>query len=198
MAETQTNKEPQTKQDPKQPMPLPAARALKPYELSDDEMRKLVVDYNVRFLSPAFEEIDAAIVFLRNKLPHVSEDVLNECLCDRLNTVGFNKATIVYVVARKTAGRRRLTDAQSFRETPDGTRITTHAGSDKLAEEIGMFGPVQAKDHWSESENGWVRQVTRSSFLEALGKLAAPWTVMSPDAPGHKTDTPNWVVLQNC
>jgi hypothetical protein len=197
MAE-QTNRE-QIKPDPKTAVPPPKPeRQLKPFEVSDEEMRKLAVDYNVRFLSPAFEEIDAAAAFLRNKMPHIPEEVLNECLTDRLNTVGFNKATTVYVVCRKMNGRRRLTEAQGFRETPDGSRITTHAGAEKLAEEVGLYGPVLAKDHWSESENGWIRQVQRSTFLEALGKLAAPWAILSPDAPGHKHDTPNWVTLSNC
>jgi hypothetical protein len=194
----QTKPNEQSKQDNKAPIPARAERSLKPFELSDDEMRKLDVSYNVRFLSPAFEEIDAAAYFLRQKLPHVPEELLAECLTDRLNTVGFNKGTTVYVVARKTVGRRRLTEAQGFRETPDGTRITVHPGADKLAEEMGLYGPVKASDHWSESENGWIRQVTRSSFLEALGKIAAPWSILSPDAPGHKNDLPNWVVLQSC
>jgi len=173
-------------------------RALKPYELSDEEIKKIDVNYNVRFLSPAFEEIDAAAVFLRNKFSHVPEELLHECLTDRLNTVGFNKGSVVYVVCRKMSGRRRLTDAQGFRETPDGSRVTTRAGADQLAEEMGLYGPIHTKDHWTESDNGWIRQVNRSSFLEALGKLASPWNVFSPDAPGHKNDSPTWVVLQNC
>lgn len=191
MAEAQ-----QTKQtaDPK----AVPKRALKSFEVSDDDIKKIEINYNTRFLSPGFEEIEAAAAFLRNKFPHVPEDVLHECLTDRINTTGFNKGTVVYVIARKTIGRRRLTDAQSYRETEDGVRITIHPGPEKLAEEEGLFGPVCAKDHWSESENGWVRELNRAGFLQELGKLAAPWSVCQPDAPAHKSDLPNWIILQNC
>ena len=115
MASEQTSRE-LNKPDPKlDNKALPKAeRPLRPFEVSDEDMKKLDVNYNVRFLAPAFEEIDAAAVFLRNKLPHVPEDLLHECLTDRINTVGFNKGSVVYVVCRKALGRRRLTDAQSF------------------------------------------------------------------------------------
>jgi hypothetical protein len=183
---------------PNSEKPVVPARSLKIYEVSDADIKKIDINYNVRFLSPGFEEIEAAACFLRNKFPHISEDVLHECLTDRINTTGFNKGTIVYVIARKTIGRKRLTDAQSFRENEDGVRITIHPGPEKLAEEEGLFGPVCAKDHWSESENGWVRELNRSSFLAELGKIAAPWSINQPDAPGHKTDLPNWIILQSC
>lgn len=191
MADTQTK----PALDPKQQI---AARSLKPFEVSDTDIKKIEINYNTRFLSPGFEEIEAAACFLRNKFPNIPEDVLHECLCDRLNTTGFNKGTVVYVVARKTVGRRRLTDAQSYRETDEGARITTHPGPERLAEEEGLFGPVCAKDHWSESENGWVRELNRASFLQELGRIAAPWAIQQPDAPGHRTDQPNWVTLSNC
>lgn len=157
------------------------------------------INYNTRFLAPPHEEIEAAAVLLRKKYPKLEEELINECLTERLNVEGFNKGTVVYVIVRKSYGRKRLTDAQGFREAPDGMRITVHAGSEALAKEMNILGPICAKDHWVESERGWSSELNRASFLSELGKLAAPWAISLPDAPGKKNgETPKYVSLSSC
>jgi len=157
---------------------------------------EIEITYNTRFLSPPFEEIEAASYYLRKRFPKVPEELLNECLSERLNVDGFNKGTVVYVVARKSYGRRRLTEAQGFKEAVDGARITIHAGADKLAEEVKVYGPIHVRDHWIESEKGWDSGLDRSSFFSALGKIAAPWALHQPDAAGKKNgEFPKFVTM---
>lgn len=161
--------------------------------------QKIKIDYNVRFLAPPHEEIDAAAHLLRKQFPDLAEELLNECLTDRLNTDGFNKGTAVYVVVRKSFGRRRIKDAQSYREAPDGMRITVHTPPEELAAEMKIYGPVCAKDHWVENDRGWSSELNRCSFLEELGKLAAPWAIVQPDAASKRgNEHPRFVVLSSC
>lgn len=160
---------------------------------------KIKIDYNTRFFAPPHEEIEAAAHLIRKLHPELEEELLNECLVDRLNMDGFNKGTVIYVVCRKSFGRRRLTDAQTFREAPDGLRITVHTPIEQLAAEMKIYGPVLAKDHWEENERGWSSELKRSSFLSEIGKLAAPWAVLQPDAPSKKNgELPRYCVLSSC
>lgn len=172
---------------------LEAKDAPKPNE------KKIEINYNVRFLAPPHEEIEAAAHLLRKMFPDLQEELLNECLTDRLNTDGFNKGTVVYLVVRKSYGRKRLTDAQAYREAPDGMRITTHTPPEELAAEMKVYGPVLAKEHWLENDRGWSSELNRASFIEELGKLAAPWAITQPDAPGKRgNEHPRFVVLSSC
>jgi len=161
--------------------------------------KKIEITYNTRFLAPPHEEIDAAAHLLRQKFPDLAEELLNECLTDRLNTDGFNKGTVVYVVVRKSYGRKRMKDAQTYREAPDGARITVHTPVEELAGDMKVYGPICAKDHWTESERGWHSELDRASFLEELGKLAAPWSILQPDAAGKRgMEHPRYVTLSLC
>lgn len=157
------------------------------------------ITYQTRFLAPQFEEIDAAAFLLRKLYPELPEEMLNECLTDRLNMEGFNKGTEIYVIVRKSYGRRRLVDAQGYREDRDGMRITVNAGAEVLAADMKIYGPVRAKDHWVESSNGWHSELNRGSFLEQVGKLSAPWAILQPDAPGKRGgELPKFVMLSSC
>lgn len=161
---------------------------------------KIEITYNTRFLAPPYEEIDGAAHLLRKLYPELPEELINECLTDRLNIEGFNKGSEVYVIVRKSFGRKRLTEAQGYREDQHtGARITVSAGPEKLAEEMKIYGPIRAKDHWTESENGWHSELNRSAFLEQVGKIAAPWAILLPDAPGKRgSELPKWVCLSSC
>jgi hypothetical protein len=173
--------------------PIKDAKAAVPAE------PKIEITYNTRFFSPPHEEIDAAAHWLRQRFPELTEEMLNECLCDRLNMDGFNKGTVVYVLVRKSFGRRRLKDAQTFREAPDGARITVLTPIEELSEEIRIFGPVNARDHWTSDERGWNSELNRGSFLSEIGKLASPWAVLQPDAPSKKNgELPKFCVLATC
>ena len=161
--------------------------------------KKIEITYNTRFFAPPHEEIEAAAHLIRKQFPELAEELLNECLTDRLNLDGFNKGTVVYVVCRKSFGRRRLTDAQGYREAPDGMRITTHTPMEELAAEMKIYGPVLAKDHWAENDRGWSSELNRATFLSEIGKLAAPWAVLQPDAPSKKNgELPKYCVLSTC
>lgn len=160
---------------------------------------KIEITYNTRFFCPPHEEIDAAAVWLRKRFPELQEELLNECLTDRLNMDGFNKGTIVYVLVRKSYGRKRMLDAQTFREAPDGARVTVHTPLEDLAAEMRIYGPVLAKDHWLTDERGWNSELNRGSFLSEIGKLAAPWAIVQPDAPGKKNgELPKFCMLSTC
>lgn len=155
--------------------------------------------YLTRFLAPAHEEIEAAAVLLRKLLPEMPEEILTDCLCDRLNCEALNKSTIVYVTVRKSYGRKRMTEAQTFREDRDGARITVHTPPEDLAKEVHVLGPIRVRDHWSEGQNGWQSELNRASFLNAVGALASPWAVIQPDAPSKKSgELPKFIVLQSC
>ncbi len=131
---------------------------------------KLEITYNTRFLSPPHEEIEAAAHWLRKRFPDLQEELLNECLADRLNLDGFNKGTVVYVLARKSYGR-----------------------------EIKIYGPVYAKDHWMSDERGWNSELNRGSFLSEIAKMAAPWAIVQPDAASKKNgELPKFAVLSSC
>jgi hypothetical protein len=155
--------------------------------------------YLTRFLAPAHEEIEAAAVLLRKLYPELSEEILTDCLCDRLNVDALNKSTVVYVAVRKSYGRKRLKEAQTFREDRDGARITVHTPVEELAQDVHILGPVRARDHWNEGQNGWSSEINRSSFLNAIGALATPWAVIQPDAPSKKQgELPKYIMLQSC
>lgn len=155
--------------------------------------------YLTRFLAPAHEEIEAAAVLLRKLYPEFSEETLTDCLADRLNCDALNKSSVVYVAVRKSYGRKRMTEAQTFREDRDGARITVHTDPEILAKEVHVLGPIRARDHWAEGQNGWQSELNRASFLNAVGALAAPWAVIQPDAPGKKNgEQPRFIMLQSC
>jgi hypothetical protein len=178
---------PQTEKQKPVEAPLPAAEP------------RIEVTYNTRFLAPPHEEIGAAAHLMRQKFPELSEEMLNECLSDRLNIDSINKGTEVYVLVRKSYGRKRMTDAQSYREAPDGMRITVYAGEEALAKEIQILGPVRARDHWTEGQHAWSSELERSGFLSAIGKLAAPWAIVATDAGGKKHgELPRWYTLSYC
>lgn len=155
--------------------------------------------YLTRFLAPAHEESEAAAVLLRKLYPELSEEILTECLADRLNCDSLVRSSVVFVAVRKSYGRKRMTEAQTFREDRDGARITVHTPPEDLAKEVHILGPVRARDHWNEGQNGWQSELNRASFLNAIGALATPWAVIQPDAPGKKHgELPRFIMLQGC
>lgn len=199
MPEVQTPKD--NKQNPQQPQPRdPAERKdLKDAGFTTYTVPAMESPYLTRFLSPSHEEIEAAAVLLRKLYPELPEEILTDCLCDRLNCDALNKSTVVYVAVRKSYGRKRMKEAQTFREDRDGARITVHTPVEELAQDVHILGPVRARDHWNEGQNGWSSELNRASFLNAVGALATPWAVIQPDAPGKKNgELPKYIMLQSC
>lgn len=198
MPEVQTPKDKQ--QATQQPPADPAHRQdLKDAGFVTHRVPPMESPYLTRFLAPSHEEIEAAAVLLRKLYPELPEEILNDCLADRLNCEALNKSTVVYVAVRKSYGRKRMTEAQTFREDRDGARITVHTPAEDLAKEVHILGPVRARDHWCEGQNGWQSELNRASFLNAVGALATPWAVIQPDAPGKKQgELPKFIMLQSC
>lgn len=192
MAETQTSKDKQA-----QPVPPPAPD---PFEgFVTKKPPEIESPYITRFLSPVHEEIEAAAVLLRKLLPKFEEEVLNDMLVERLNTESLNKSSVVYVMVRKSFGRKRMTEAQTYREDRDGARITVHTPPEDLAKEVHILGPIRARDHWTNGEREWNSELNRASFINEVGRLAAPWAVIQPDAPGKKAgELPRYIQLQSC
>lgn len=190
--------EPQTSKDKQTPQAQPPAP--NPFEgYVTQKAPTIESPYVTRFLSPVHEEIEAAAVLLRKLYPEYAEEVLNEMLCDRLNCESLNKSTSVYVMVRKSFGRKRMTEAQTFREDRDGARITVHTEPETLAKEVHVLGPIKVRDHWTNGDREWSSELNRASFLNEVGRLAAPWAVIQPDAPGKKGgELPKFIQLQSC
>lgn len=155
--------------------------------------------YNTRFLAPPFEEIQAAAYLLRKMYPELPEELLNECLTEKLNLEGVNRGTEVWVMVRKKFGRQRFTDAQGFERGEDGARNTVHAGDEIIANEIKILGPVCAKDHWVAGSHEWNAELDRNSFISAIAKLATPWACQFPDAASKRAgEQPKLLALSLC
>lgn len=158
-------------QNPKdKPAPKPAIPELK-------------VDQNTVFLCPDGYEGDAALHWLMQRFPHIQGEGIDEVLRAELDIAQLSKYSVVYVLLRKRKNQRiPLTNAQPWEQSPDGQRVTVEMPLDRMIEEIDVYGPLTCSEFFYSTGEKWqAPRLDAPKFLEALGKIAAPWSVDSTE-----------------
>jgi hypothetical protein len=157
--------------------------------------QQVEVDLEAWYLVPEIEpEPQTSQFWLMNQKAGIPEEnIITELPLDRLHS-----RSSVYVLCRKPYRGRHgygIRPHLPITSVVDGERLHTPVALEELADDMRAYGPIAVKDHWSAGTNKFNSKLNRSSFLEALGAIAVPWSLKWKDMTRKDGDLPTILYL---
>jgi hypothetical protein len=155
----------------------------------------LAEDLEVFYLSPPFEETEAAAAWLDT---HDPKALAQDNLIPMLHLQRVSRRTAVVLLLRKPVGRKKITAAQGYLEASNtGERVTVHTPVEELAKEVQAYGPINCADYWEQGATRFSAHLNRAAFVAAIAKLATPYVIGFEDVASKKNgDLPDQLVLR--
>jgi hypothetical protein len=155
------------------------------------------VDLEAWYLVPEIEpEPSTSQFWLMKQNSNIPEEnIVTELPLDRLHS-----RSSVYVLCRKPYRGKHgngIRPHLPITSVVDGERLHTPVPLEELADDMKTYGPIVVKDHWSAGSGRFNSKLNRTTFLEALGKAAAPWSLAWKDATRKDGDLPTILYLRS-
>jgi hypothetical protein len=125
-----------------------------------------------------------------------------DMLTNVLHMSSLRKDNAVVIIQRRAVGMKRITPAIGlYLDRQTGERMPEPAALEDLVAEVKLSEPVLCSKHWQDGGGGygqrWNGSLSRSTFLEELGKLASPATIRFLDVASKKGgELPEQLVLR--
>ena len=159
--------------------------------------QQIEVDLEAWYLVPEIEpEPSTSQFWLLKQAGNIPEEnIVTELPLDRLHS-----RSSVYVLCRKPYRGRHGTGIRPHLpivDVVDGERKHEHVPLEELADDMKAYGPIAVKDHWTVGSTKFNSKLNRATFLEALGKVSAPWSFAWRDMTRKDGDLPTILYLRS-